>query len=354
MTDYAIRTATATDIPALIDLMIAQEARQFIQSASLLAVHSRQQIEAALVSQCNNDIRPCVVLNQYGKVCGYAHPSVWMLKKSSSLLSFLTARNGVVQRLTLPDPTDEYAGTIVNMLLDFLDVFWQKAGTSGDLIRWPGSDSWVEPFFSKHGFQLDSICAFHPLQPFFSTRPISSPRLCIRLARSEDEEALIQLFEQELRFHERYTPFVRSSPQVLEAFRGKLRRLWQGKSLEDDAPLVLVVELDHEIVAMAENTLLEVGPFDEPGFTPPGRYWCIDNVSVREEFQGQGIGSRLVQSIEDNLAALRIDLDGYILWFNPDNLKAASFWSHLGFRVLWTTYQRLRSEFWKDGEKERA
>jgi hypothetical protein len=50
-------------------------------------------------------------------------------------ISYLTARNGIVQKLTLPDPADEHAGPTVNTLLDFLNAFWQKANTSGDLIR---------------------------------------------------------------------------------------------------------------------------------------------------------------------------------------------------------------------------
>jgi GNAT superfamily N-acetyltransferase len=64
---------------------------------------------------------------------------------------------------------------------------------------------------------------------------------------------------------------------------------------------------------------------------------------VREDLQGQGIGRLLVQGIEDILALLQLDLNGYILWFNPDNPKAASFWPRLGFQPLWTTYQRFHS-----------
>jgi len=334
---------TRAHVPAVIDLIMAQEMRQSRQNASHLAVHSRHQIEVGLTNQYNSDIRPVVALNRYGNVRAYAHPAIWTLTENSTLLSFLTARNGIVQKLTLPDPTDEHADATVNTLFDFLNAFWQKAGTSGDLIRWPSADSWVDPLFTKHGFRLDSICTFHPLQPFFSTRPMPSPLLRIRSAHPEDEKSLISLFEQELRFHERYTPFVHGSPQVQEAFRRKLQRLWHGISLEDDAPLVLVAEQAREIVAMAEITLLEVGPYDEPGFTPPGHYWCIDNISVREDLQGQGIGRLLMQAIEDILASLQLKLNGYVLWFNPDNPKATQFWSRLGFQPLWTTYQRFRN-----------
>lgn len=118
------------------------------------------------------------------------------------------------------------------------------------------------------------------------------------------------MLEEELRYHERYTPFVRSSSIVLEAFRRKLARLWAGGSLQEGAPLMLVVEQGGEIVAMAENTILDVSLDDEPGFTPPGRYGCIDNVCVREELRGQGIGRLLVQAIFDAFAATDLHLMG--------------------------------------------
>lgn len=179
------------------------------------------------------------------------------------------------------------------------------------------------------------------MQPFFVSRPEPGPFLHIRSARPDDEERLVELFQRELLFHERYTPFVRSSPQVLDAFRRKLAHLWKDGALKNGAPLVLVVEREGAIVAMAENTLITVGPDDEPGFTPQGQYWCIDNVSVHEDLQGQGIGRLLVQAIEDMVTSLYLDLNGYVLWFNPDNPRAERFWSRFGFQPLWTTYQRL-------------
>jgi GNAT superfamily N-acetyltransferase len=66
-------------------------------------------------------------------------------------------------------------------------------------------------------------------------------------------------------------------------------------------------------------------------------------VSVHEGLQGQGIGRLLVQSIEDAVLDMGLDLNGYALWFNPSNKRAARFWSRLHFQPLWTTYQRLHT-----------
>ncbi|MBA2677457.1 MAG: GNAT family N-acetyltransferase [Ktedonobacteraceae bacterium] len=62
---------------------------------------------------------------------------------------------------------------------------------------------------------------------------------------------------------------------------------------------------------------------------------------MRENLQGRGIGRLLVQTIEDALPAFQSHLDSYVLWFNPANPSASSFWSRLGFQPLWTTYQRF-------------
>jgi GNAT superfamily N-acetyltransferase len=282
-----------------------------------------------------------VALDAKGRVRGYARAGVWELSQTSILRAFLSARNGVAADVALPDPAEEDAQAVAAALLIALAEYWNSNETTGDLIRWPSSDPWLELILLEQGFRLDSVCAIRALQPLAELPRVSSSFVA-RHACSADEETLVALFEEELRYHERYTPFVRSSPDVLAAFRRKLARLWQGTSLHEGAPLVLVVEQTGEVVAMAENTLLVVGPDDEPGFTPPGCYGCIDNVSVREERRGQGIGHKLVQAIFDAFAATGLSLDSYLLWYNPDNPQAARFWPHLGFVPLWTTYQRLR------------
>lgn len=345
MSQQSIRVATATaaEVSAVVDLIMAQEGRQFARGFRLHPARSRAQLEMDVAGQLTGAVRPLVALDEHGRVRGYAQPSVWALRQDSILLSFLTARNGIVQNLTLPDPLDEDAAAVLRTMLTALDAFWRSADTTGELIRWPAGDAWLEPFLSEYDFQLDSVCALRPLRPFFPARIIPPPLLHVRPALPDDEEALVQLFEGELLFHKPYVPFVRSSPQVLQAFRDKLSQLWAGLGPEAGAPLVLVVERAHEVVAMAEMTLLLVEPDDEPGFTPPGRYCCIDNLSVSRNLQGQGVGRLLVQAIADALPAFQSQLAGYALWFNPANPSASSFWSRLGFRPLWTTYQRLHT-----------
>ena|GEM_PF-852854 len=337
-----IRSATEADIPAIVDLIVTQQMRQCSRDLHLPQGQTRVQRATALTERSQQDA--LVALNREGRVCSYAHPGVWDLKPDSLLRAFLTARNGIVSTLTFPDPAEEDAETVVRAMVSALDQYWQQAGTTGDLLRWPSIDGWLQAPLAEQGFQLDSICALRPRTPFFAQRPAPGPLQRVRMARPEDEEILVKLFEEELLFHERYTPFVRSSPGVLAAFRRKLKEMWEGDALdvlEAGAPVVLVVEQEQTVVAMAENTLLSVTLGDAPGYTPAGCYWCLDNVSVREPFQGQGIGRLLVQAVEDVREELGLLLDGYILWYNPDNPRAARFWPRLGFHPLWTTFQRL-------------
>jgi GNAT superfamily N-acetyltransferase len=336
-----VTVATEKESRAAASLLLAQQARQHALDARLPTAHVRAELEAALTAPLGSDEHPLVALDAHGRVRGYVQPSVWQLSLTSILRAFLSLRNGIARTLTLPDLSYEDAPAVATTLLAALSDFWQSQQTTGDLIRWPSADLWLEPVLAEQGFRLDSVCALRSLQRLEAGARASLPAFITRSARPDDEEVLVELLDEELRYHERYTPFVRSSPIVLDAFRRKLAQLWAGASLAEGAPLILVVEQGREIVAMAENTLLDVSLDDEPRLTPAGRYACIDNVSVREELRGRGIGRLLVQAIFEAFAATGVALDGYILWYNPDNPQAGRFWPRMGFVPLWTTYQRL-------------
>jgi GNAT superfamily N-acetyltransferase len=276
-----------------------------------------------------------------GRLRGAVVPALWELSAQSPLQAFLTRRNGIARHLTLPNPQEQDAEAVAAALLGALSQCWRERRTTGDLIRWPSHDPWIARILLAHGFLLDSVCALHPTgPPGFPVSPIPSA-IQIRFARPTDEAVLLSLFEEELCFHEACVPFARNSPGARRGFQGKLAQLWRGETLEQGAPLVLVVEQQSRVVAMAECTLLNVTADDEPGFTPAGRYGCIDHVCVREQVRGQGIGRVLVQAIFDAFASH--PPDGYVLWYNPDNPLAEAFWPRLGFVPLWATYQRIQT-----------
>jgi len=336
LSEITITTVSAEQLPAVVALLLAQEARQWAHDPRLRTAHSHERVATALARSCEQAL---VASDARGRARGYVRPSVWQLAETSILRAFLSARNGVAQQLILPDPRDPDAQAVLAALLAALSLWWKEQGTTGDLVRWPSTDSWIEPFLTTQGFRLDSVCAARGSS--VPARRSPPPGIVTRQAWPADEQALLRLFEEELQHHERFTPFVRRSPAALTAFRRKLARRWAGASLEQDAPLVLVAERGSKVIGMAETTLLDIGPDNEPGFTPPGRYGCIDNVCVQEPWRGQGIGQLLVQTVYDAFAARSLPLDGWLLWYNPDNPQAARFWPQQGFVPLWTTYQRL-------------
>jgi GNAT superfamily N-acetyltransferase len=329
-----------TELPAIVDLILQQETRLQALDPHLRAVRPRDLIEASLIHQFQDSEQPLVAHDEQGRVRGYVQPAVWDLPQSSLLHAFLTPHNGIARNLALPVPIEDDASLVAAALLTALSASWTSRQTTGDLLRWASRDTWVEPTFLEQGFLLDSVCAYTRYPPTPSGRSLP-PSFRIRTARPEDEEAVVSLFQEELQFHEAYIPFAHVSQEALHAFRRKLVRFWECWDLSDGAQLVLVIEREGQIVAMAESTLLDVSPDDEPGFTPPGRYGCIDNMSVCEQMRGQGIGRLLAQAVFAAFAHLH--LDGYVLWYNPGNPLADQFWPRLGFQPLWTTYQRLRS-----------
>ena len=331
------RFATHADIPEVIDLIASQEQRLHTLDPRLRIARSHEQIAMVLEQQYSTGEKPLVALNEQGQVKGYVQPSLWKLPPESELLAFFTSTNGVASSLALPSPLEEDTHALLSALLVALTEYWQAQGTKSNILRWPNCDLWLETLLEAHGFVLDSDLAYHPPQPRIPAKRLASPLLQTRLARADDEEVLVELFEEELRFHQPYTPFVHISPNVIAAFRTRLARLWAGETLEDGAPQVVIVEQGNRVVAMAENDLLLINPDEEQVILPVGRYGHLNNVSVRKDMRGQGVGHALVQAVFDLFATIR--LDGYLLWFNPDNPVAHSFWSHLSFLPVWRTYQ---------------
>jgi GNAT superfamily N-acetyltransferase len=347
MSALSIVPATQVSLCDLVELVMAQASRLVALDPHLKGIlHEPSAVEAVLTSQLRQPAQtPIALLDRDGRVRGYGQPDMWELSEYSLLYAFLTSRNGIVRSFTLPAPSDPDATEVVTAMLTALSTDWHAAhrSTTGDLIRWPARDvAWLHPILEQHGFLLDSICAFRPPPAFPPMKSAEAASIELREATPADEEALVQLFEEELRVHEQCVPCARVSSAAICGFRQKLARLWQGGSFADGAPLVLVATRERQVVGMAECVLLRVELNEEPGWTPPGNYGCLDNVCVAAAVRGQGVGALLTQAALALFAA-QPSLNGTLLWYSPDNRFAADFWTRRGFLPLWTTYQRLYS-----------
>ncbi|SRR5579883_701676 len=336
----SVRPLAASDMPTLVDLIVAQEARQHGLDARLI-VRPREDVAAALAREyADSEGQSLVALDAQGRVRGYVKPGLWEISPTNEMRTFFTARTGNIQSMTLPAPGDADAQAVVRALLAALDAFWQDQHATGSILRWPASDLWFEPAIFERGFLIDNVLAYRPPGPLTTTRP-APPHLSTRLARPADEELLVALHLEEIAAHIPYTPFVHPVPGLERAFRSRLEQSWSGESVENGAPLIVVVERDQEVIAFAECELMivEYEEDDSPGFLLPGRYGYLNNVGVHADARGQGVGNVLVQAVFEAFATT--PLDGYMLWFSYDNPLAHSFWLHRGFQPLWLTYQRI-------------
>jgi ribosomal protein S18 acetylase RimI-like enzyme len=339
--DIMLLPATQAHITAIVNLWKAQDLRHYALDPALHTPRLPEAMRAFVHNQIQSGEAAFVALDSEQYVRGYVAPARWDLSATSVLHAFLTPRNGITQAFILPDPREKDAEEVGRTLLNFLSMWWREQQTTGDLLRWPTSDSWLDPLLKAQGFLLDSHCAIRPMTPLEATS-YHTPNVTIRLAVQDDEEQLMELFLAEMAIHAETVACSRISDVALKGFQSKLQQLWTRADQEEQLFILVAEQRDGEVVGMAENVLISVASDEAPGFTPPGSYGCLDNVSVKREFQGQGIGRLLVDTALSIFLQKYPGLNKAILWYNPDNPSASRFWPRLGFHDLWTTYQRLR------------
>ena len=97
-----------------------------------------------------------------------------------------------------------------------------------------------------------------------------------------------------------------------------------------------VLERGGEVLGMVESMLRVLPDDGVPGMLPPGRYAYLNSVGVRADARGRGLGRALAAAA----AAAHGELDGSTLWFALYNPISSRVWPHLGWRPLWTLWER--------------
>lgn len=330
-----VEAAVEQDMPALVALIGAQEARWRQLDARLRPARAADEVEAMLAEQwARFDATPLVARTAGGQVRGYALPVLREFSYESvadaQALEVFEPRTGFVESLTFPSPDEADAFPVVSALLKALQRWWQEQGAQAEMCSWPTRDSWPIERLRAVGLEPAlhrSVRAVAPLPP--SGRPAPGGAR-VRLAVPADEETLVALYLEESIYHHEHSPFFRMSPLQEAAFRAWMAPAWAGRPIEEGGPLIMVVERAGEVVALAMNELFEVGDGSHRDYLPPGRYLDIAEVGVRADQRGQGIGRVLVQGVFD--ACARWQLDGYTVGFSPHNPLSSQFWPHLGFQ----------------------
>ena len=340
MSKLTVGVLVEEDVAGVVGLIAAQEARLVALDDRLCPPHGREQLnilvhlEEMLESDRRPEMEP-VVVRDGDRVRGYVQPGLWEVAAGSTAACFFPPCTGLAYHMTLPPPDAPDYAVVAEALLDALDERWAVMGTEGEVVGWPSRDGRLAPLLTARGFVPDSVLAVRANTPSLS---LCASELRTRRAHRADEDTLVALYLEEIEFHAERAPFTWRVEDLAVGFRVALAQAWACASVEDHAPLLVVVERGGEIVGMAETYIEYVKR--GRSYLPPGRYGYLNNVAVREDCRGQGVGRVLVAGALTELAALGVD--GFYLYYLAANGLAAGFWPRVGFEPLVTRYQRRR------------
>jgi GNAT superfamily N-acetyltransferase len=326
-----MRPFAAQDITTVVDLMQRQDNRLHGLDGRLRSPRSAEQIEAFVAEKVPT--QSLVAVDQQGIVRGLAVPGVWEVAEDDEMRGFFLPRNGTVG-LTLPHPDEPEATAVTHTLLDAVETWWQEQAVDGSLITWPAADGWLAGLLKERGYVADSAAAIRPLEPMIPLPEVAG--VAVRQAQPEDEETLVALHLEEIRFHEAHTPYSRVVPAIEPAFRQRLARVWRDERVEEGAALLLVAEQAGQVVGFTENWLSEM----KGSWFADGRYAYLNSVGVSEAARGQGIGRLLVAHTLHTLA--HYDIAGFYLYYVFTNPISSYFWPKMGFQPLLATYKTMK------------
>jgi ribosomal protein S18 acetylase RimI-like enzyme len=329
-TRISLRSLAEKDTQAMSALLAAQDARLHELDRRLRLPRSGADWTENLRE--HRAAEALVVEDARGRLRAVAVPAIWELSPDSETMGFYRPRTGVARVLALPDPAEADSVSLVDLLLDALERWWREHKAGGAYLNWPSADGLMGGRLIARGFDRDITAAIRPLD---TLPPAIAPAgVVVRLARPEDEEVLVRLHLEEIRFHEAYSPHIRVVPGMEIAFRERLNHIWCGESVADGASLVLVASRNGEMLGFTENWLSSM----PGGWFRTGGYGYLNSVGVRADARGQGIG-RLLAAV--TCAALsQYEIEAYTLYFAYNNPLSSRFWPRLGFRPLVDSYKR--------------
>ena len=195
-------------------------------------------------------------------------------------------------------------------------------GAEADTVLWPATDRLAPAWWAAAGLANSGSYALRPPDPL-PPGPLP-PGVVARDGTPADADRSIALYREAVAFQASVNPYVR----VLSAGEaGHRDRLASG-----EVASVVVAEGDRLL------GVCEWWPVDGAGPPlPAGRFVYLNSVAVTAAARGRGLGRTLVATA---LAAAGPGLDGSTLWFSPPNPIASRVWPHLGWRPLWSVWER--------------
>ena len=306
-----VRPRTAADEPAVVALLTAAADRVAALDPRARLARRPQAGDGALVA-----------VDEAGTVHGHVRPEVQELEADDESRMFAPDRSVCWVDAAADGPA----------AVDALATALRRPGTAGadaDGVLWPVADELAASWWAATGLEPAAHYAVRPPGPLPGQLPDG---VAVRPAGPGDTEDVLALHQDAVVFQAAVSPYVRAVPAGEVGFR---RRLLERRSSTH------VAVAGGQLVGVCEWWVMAVDAGadadDQPGMVPPGRYVYLNSVAVRFESRGAGLGRALVGAA---LAAAGPGLAGSTLWFNEHNPIASRVWPHLGWRPLWTSWER--------------
>jgi GNAT superfamily N-acetyltransferase len=195
------------------------------------------------------------------------------------------------------------------------------AGAGAEALLWPAADEPAAAWWAGAGLEHAFSYALRPPVPLPGALPAG---VTARPAGPDDADAVVALHREAVGYQATVIPYVRLLPAGEADFRA---RLLSGETT------TTVLDAGDRLLGVCEWWLVDGGM---PAL-PPGRYAYLNSVGVAAGARAAGLGRALAGAA---LAAAGDGLDGSTLWFSPFNPIASRVWPRLGWRPIWSAWER--------------
>jgi predicted N-acetyltransferase YhbS len=233
----------------------------------------------------------------------------------------------------------------IGTALDELLILWREhvaaetgqagqAGQAGEdsqvAVRWPSRDVAGVRALLRHGLQPLVVTAARPAGRAMPDAAPEPAGLRIRPAGPGDVDVVTALAMEVVRFDQHFG-------SVLERpHTERVERQAAGKILARPQPWTWLAERDGQPVG-----LLMAEPPDKAGWIAPAvgkrPVAYLGTMSVRPEHRGSGVGTALVARLHRELDTSGVAVT--LLHHAQLNPLSAPFWSRMGYRPLWTSWE---------------
>ncbi len=200
------------------------------------------------------------------------------------------------------------------------------------IVRWPSRDVEGVRALLEHGLRPLTVIAARPAGRAIACNPAGASRggLRIRVAGQGDLDALERLGMAMMHYDAHF-----GSVTVRQDTASRLRES-AARTLDAPQPWIWLAERDGEAVGMVQADSPEAAGWVAPLVrAQPAAY--LGEMSVLPGARGSGVGTALVEHLHRELDAAGAAVT--VLHHAQLNPLSAPFWSRMGYRPLWTSWE---------------